>query len=339
MRRCRATLDDIAAWQNLVGAFGKAAKGKRGRSDVEAFRADLDRELDRLGREIHSGTVALDRMRSFSIHDPKPRIIHAPCFRERVLHHALMNVLGPRFEQLQVHESFACREGKGSLAAVHHAQHCLRRAPWFAQIDIAQYFPSIPHDVLMARIARLFSDHGVLALLDQIVRTHENRPGHGLPIGALTSQIFANSYLATADRLVLEHPLSRGYVRYMDDLVWWADSRPAAREILRDVVHHIEDQLRLTVKRPCRVGRSVDGLAFCGYRIHKNRLLLSRRRRHRYIQARRSAERAFSTGEIDVAGLQRRMDAALAITAHADAAVWRREELARHPLAAHLAYA
>ncbi len=95
MRRDRVTMAAIAEWSNLVAAFGKAARGKRGRADVEAYRRDLDAELERLRAGMSRGDLPVGRMRRFTIRDPKPRVIHAPCFRERVLHHALMARMGP----------------------------------------------------------------------------------------------------------------------------------------------------------------------------------------------------------------------------------------------------
>jgi len=334
MRRSRVGLGDVADWGNLMDAFGKAARGKRGRGDVEAYRAGLDREIERLRDGLLAGDLPVGRMRRFSIRDPKPRIIHAPSFRERVLHHALMNRMGPVLDRALVFDSYACRVGKGALRAVHRVQHHLARSPWYAQIDIRHCFPSIGHDRLLAMLARKFSDHGLSALVERIIRAHEDGPGRGLPIGALTSQNFANFYLAGVDRLVLRHPDSRGHVRYMDDLVWWGGDRSAVRRVLGEVVAFLGDALGLEVKTPWRVGRSRAGLVFCGYRIEPDRLLLSRRRKRRYAAGRKSTEEAFERGRIDAAALQRRMDAILAITAHADALTWRRAELARRPLVA-----
>ena len=336
MRRSRVTIYEISEWKNLVLAFTKAAYGKRGRPDVEAYRCNLDAELTALKNGLLHGNFPVGKMRKFSIRDPKPRIICAPCFPERVLHHAIMNKLGPVLDRSLVDDSYACRSGKGALVAVRRAQSHMRRSPWFAQIDISRYFASINHVRLLNLLERRFSDHDVLALLTRIVEAHEDTVGCGLPIGALTSQHLANFYLSSADRTALKNPNVVGYVRYMDDMVWWGKQKSAVRCSVLRIVDHLETNLHLEVKLPLRVGRSSEGMTFCGFRICTDRLLLSRRKKRRYAILRKQAERAYLKGEISGGELQSRIDAVLAITAHADAAEWRRRQLARRPVASAL---
>ncbi len=333
MKRSRVAIADVAEWRNLAAAFGRAALGKRGRADVEAYRRNLDRELGALRDGLLRADYPVGRMRRFNIRDPKPRVIHAPCFPERVLHHAVIAKMGPVMDRALVHDVYACRVGKGAHVAVRRVQQYARRWPWYAQIDIRQYFPCIDHDVMFSLIARKFSDHDLLAMVRRILCAHENSPGSGLPIGALTSQNFANLYLGGADRLVTMHPGTRGYARYMDDLIWWGEDRRAVRAVLDDVRAYLGDVLRLDVKTPVRVGRSRDGISYCGYRIFPDRLLLSRRRKARFAEARRDAEAAYLRGDMGPCELQRMFDAALAITANTDARAWRRAQLARVPLA------
>ena len=332
MKRSRIGLDIIADWHNLVAAFQRAARGKGDRDEVRLFSADLDCELARLGTAILAGSVEVGRLRRFCIRDPKPRIIHAPCFPERVLHHALMAHVGPILDRALVEDTYACRVGKGTLAAVQRAQQHLRRFPWYAKIDIRAYFPNIDHRLLLALLARRFKDPGLLALLARIIDAHHTQPGKGLPIGALTSQHFANYYLAGLDRLLLEGCHVRGLVRYMDDLVWWGDDKAAVRDALDQARCYAQDRLQLTIKTPIQVGRSRAGLSFCGYRILPGQLLLSRRRKRRYVERRRHWENAYAAGLIDARALQAGYTAACAITAHADAAAWRREQWRRYPL-------
>ncbi len=329
MKRSPVSLADIAEWSNLSNAFYLAARGKRARKDVAAFAEDLERQLATLRHEILSGEVAVGKFRSFRIHDPKPRLIQAPAFRERVLHHAIMAHVGPVIDRGLVFDCYACREGKGPVAAVKRAQRHAQRYPWFCQIDIRGYFASIDHQVLVEMLQRRFKDRGLLTLLERIIASAPASPGRGLPIGALTSQYFANHYLGGADRLVLEGSEARGYVRYMDDLVWWGASRSAVREVLAMAKSYIENQLNLEVKLPVRIGQSVHGLNFCGYRILPERLLLTRRRKRCYIQCRRRGELAYAKGAIDSRGLQSHYASAFGMTAHADAAAWRRAQIAR----------
>ena len=332
MKRSAVGLPELADWHNLASAFQAAARGKRGRGDVEAFRANLDHELASLQDGLLSGTLRPGPMRCFRIRDPKPRLIHAPGFRDRVLHHAVMAHVGPVLDRALVFDTYACRTGKGTLAAVQRASAHAARWPWFAQIDVRAYFASIDHAILLGLLGRKFKDPALLRLLADIIQAHEASPGRGLPIGTLTSQHLANFYLNGVDRLLLEDGRVRGFVRYMDDLAWWTEDRAAARAALDCARDYLADRLHLAVKHPVRVGRTRHGLTFCGFRILPSRTLLSRRRRQRYAALRQRAERAWQQGWIDGPGLQSAYASALALTLHADALSWRREQLRRRPV-------
>ena len=324
MKRSGVSLDAVADWHNLSAAFHRAALGKGHRTEVIQFKKDLPNRLANLRKDILAGTVTVGQMRCFHIRDPKPRIIHAPCFPERVLHHALMAPVGPVLDRGLVADTYACRTGKGALAAVRRAQHHLQRWPWYAKIDIRSYFANIDHAILGELLARRFN-------------AHHAAPGKGLPIGALTSQQFANYYLSGLDRLLLEACRVRGFVRYMDDIVWWGGDRESVRDALVAAGEYAHSRLGLEIKQPVQVGQSRHGLSFCGYRILPGRLLLSRRRKRRYAECRQHWETAYRDGVIDALGLQSGYASAYAITAHADATAWRREQLRRSPLDADLA--
>jgi retron-type reverse transcriptase len=328
-RRSAITLDDVASLDTLAAAFWRAARPHRDRAEVQRCAADLDRFLARLREDVLSGRSPDGRWTAFSIRDPKPRQILAPCFRDRVLHHALMAHMGPVLERALVADTFACRAGKGTLAAVRRAQQHVRRFPWFVKIDVRAYFASIDHSILRTVLARRFKDPGLLALCDAILASVPGGPGRGLPIGALTSQYFANSYLDALDRHLLEGLRVRGMVRYMDDVVWWCDSREAAHSTLAAVRDFVARERAIAVKASARIGRSAHGVTFLGFRVLPGALRLSLRRRRRYAVARDWWERRYAAGEIDARQLQAGYDAALAITAHASARAWRRAQLRR----------
>ena len=334
MKRSRIRLADIATLDNLALAFWRAARGKRQRPDVQRFTAHLDRELANLQHGIATLTVPVGRYQTFHIRDPKPRIIHAPCFRERVLHHAMMNHLGPVLDRGLVADTFACREGKGAYAAALRAQHHLRRFPWHLKMDMRSYFASIDHTVLRAALRRRFRDPGVLALCNKVISGYATQPavpGRGLPIGALTSQHFANLYLGALDRFLLETVRVAGLTRYMDDVVCYCRSRAEARETRDRAEAFLRTELRLQLRDPGRIQRSAQGLSFVGFRIFPGTLRLSRRRMTRYRRRRRHWERAYLNGRIDALALQAGYAAALAITAHVDSRAFRRAELLRRP--------
>lgn len=328
-KRSPITLADVTTLDTMTRAFWQAARGKSEREDVRRFTANLDAELAQLGEDIRRGGAPEGRWTSFEIFDPKPRRILAPCFPDRVMHHALMMHMGPVLERTLVDDTFACRQGKGTLAAVLRAQHHVRRFPWFVKADARAYFASIDHAHLRGVLQRRFKDPGVLALCDRILNRTPDPPGRGLPIGALTSQHFANVYLDVLDRYLLETLRVRAMVRYMDDVVWWCDSREAAKETLIAARSFVAEARGIELKPSAVIGRSEQGLPFLGFRVLAGTLRLSLRRRRRYAAARQRWESAFAVGAIAARELQTGYAATFAVTAHAEATAWRRSELLR----------
>ena len=240
-------------------------------------------------------------------------------FEDRVAHHALMAVVGPTLDRALIDDTFACRVGKGSLAAVLRAQHHLRRYPWYAKLDIRKYFASIPHDRLIAAVAKKVGRGALSRAIERIIRGFEHTPGRGLPIGALTSQYLANFYLAPLDRFLVNDSRVKAVTRYMDDHVLWGTDAGATRAVLEAVRAFVQETLDLELKGDGFVQRSRAGLSFLGFRIYPGTLKLSRRRQRRYREARMRWEQAYASGQIDALGLQQGYASAFAITAHADA--------------------
>jgi hypothetical protein len=283
-----------------------------------------------LRTKILSERLELGRATEFLIFDPKPRRISAPVFEERVLHHAVMAHVGPVLERSLVADTFACLRGRGTIAAVFRAQRHSRRFEWYCQLDIRQYFASVEHERLLRLLFRKFRDAGVRRLLEQIVRSGMPGPA-GLPIGSLCSQHFANAYLGALDHGLLQHAAVRGIVRYMDDIVFWADGRRQINEGLQVAYDVITGALKLRLRDEPIVNRVEHGLSFCGFRIYPGILRLLPRRKRRFIAARKRWESRYVAGLITDLELQRGYDAAAGILAHADTAEWRRRQLRMCP--------
>ena len=331
MKRTLIRIEDVAARDTLGWAFWRAAKGKRHSAEVSRFAADLDGNIDRLQAEILAGTIAVGEFRRFEIQDPKRRTIHAPLFRERVLHHALMAFIEPVIERYLVDDTYACRPGKGGRAAVLRVGAHLRHWPWYLQMDVRSYFASIDHDILRRQIRRRIKGRAVLRLLDRILASHQAGPGRGLPIGALTSQHLANLYLATLDRYLLETLRVGGLVRYMDDIIVWHPDRAWLRQAAGATREQAAETLRLEIKPSWRLQRSARGLTFAGLRIYPERVRLTARRRRRYRLARSKWEALFRAGAISAEALQAGYASALAMTRDADAVTWRWRQLCTSP--------
>jgi RNA-directed DNA polymerase len=330
VKRLAITLPDVAARSNLALATWKAARGKHQRPGVAAFLADLDGRLATLAHSILNGSAPQAQVRQFVIHDPKRRLITAACFADRVLHHAILNLAEPRFEAALVDSVYACRAGRGVHTAVAAVQHGLQRHAWVVQVDVDGYFSHINHGVLKAQLARQFKGADFLALLARIIDAGAGGSavgsavsGQGLPIGALTSQHFANGYLNTADRLLLNHAGVAAHVRYMDDIVWFCPSRAAAEDSLLAFEAHLNRALHLSLKPGVVLRPSHAGLRFCGYRIRQGVVLPGSRKLQRYracVQRLQAAER----DGLPQACLQRAHDVNVAGLLPAQSLHWRR---------------
>jgi RNA-directed DNA polymerase len=304
MKRQAITLLQIACRENLLLAAYKAAHGKQQRPAVAQFFARLDDNLNLLAKSILDGCAPQGLSHSFAILDPKPRIITAACFADRVLHHAIMNIAAVRFETMLVPSTFACRPNKGVHCAVVAVQQGLQRYAWVAQVDVAGYFPSIEHGTLKNLLAQRFKGPEFLALLGRIIDcgnfvtdpleapdfkassgnslVDEERNCRGLPIGALTSQYFANAYLDGADRFLLNHPQVCAHVRYMDDMLWCCNTREAAVETVGALAAFLSQTLGLRLKPNFHIGRSTAGVRYCGFRVRQGVVLASARKLTRY---------------------------------------------------------
>lgn len=331
MKRVRVSIIDTAGYDNLVLAAVKAARGKHQRPDVRCFFKHLDRNLNQLRKDILAGIAPYGQYRRFTIYDPKKRTIHAACFEDRVLHHALINHVGPVLERAMVHCTFACRPGKGPLAASQWVQHCTRRFPWYVKTDIRSYFDSIDHTLLKEILDRRIKGKEVQALISRIIDSYRLSPGKGLPIGSLTSQHFANYYLDGLDRFVMEELRCCAYTRYMDDIIWWCRDRQTAKTTLKTVKEWVSNNRLLNLKENWQINRSNRGLTCCGYRILPGTMRLSRRRCKRYTMIKNRWEKAYLEGLIDEQQLQSAYASIYAGAIHADSWEWRKQQLRKYP--------
>lgn len=331
MRRVPIELAAVAGFANLADAARKAGRGKRTRADVAAFFAQFDARLSALGEAIRSERMPRGRLRRFLIHDPKARVIHAADFEDRVFHHALMNLAGPVLDRALTDAVYACRVGKGNHAAALRVQRGVRRFPWYVKIDIEHYFDRIDHRLLFRLLARRFKGDPFLRTLWRVIDRYAVAAGKGLPIGALTSQHFANYYLDGFDRFVQRTPGAKGYVRYMDDCIWFCPDRQTARASLAAAREVLGTERLLRVKPTAQINRSARGVTYCGFRILPGTIRLTRRKRRLYALRRAEWEGRFRAGEIDALGLQSAYASVLGITALADGAAWRRGQLRRFP--------
>jgi RNA-directed DNA polymerase len=331
----------IHTFANLYQSYRAARRGKRDRPAVANFEFDLEHNLLELQTELQEQSYQPGAYTNFYIYEPKRRLVSAAPFRDRVVHHALCNVIEPIWEPRFIHHSYACRVGKGTHKALDQCQTWLRQYRYAFHGDIVKYFPSIDHDILRSLLTRRIADRQTLWLVDRLIDSGTGIqsgetpvvyfPGddlftplrtRGLPIGNLTSQFFANVTLHELDHYVKDKLRCRAYLRYMDDFVLFSDDKgqlQAWKEVIRE---YLARHLRLTLHPkkslvfPVRVG-----IDFCGFRIFPTHRLLRRSSLRRFVRRLRKQQQAYRKGTLSLEAMTRSTRCWIAHAAHGD--TWR----------------
>ena len=345
MHTWKSLFPRIVSFPNLLHAYRLARRAGRVRPQTTDFDYDLERNLLDLRDELLSGSYAPGPYRSFLVTEPKARLVSAAPFRDRVVHHAVVGVLEPIFERRFIHDSYACRKGKGTHAAVDRAHRFVRRFPFCLAADVVRFFPSVDHEILLRVVSRVIGCRRTLALLETILRGGKHvltsqfpgtlfpgddlfallRP-RGLPIGNLTSQFLANVFLDPLDHFVKEGLRVKGYVRYADDLRVFSDSK----ERLHAVRHEIEGflaGLRLVLhERKTVVTSTAAGVPFLGFVLFPDgRRRLTRDGVRRFRRRLRRLARELEAGEVRPQDVTRSVRGWIAHAEHAQTLRLRRQ--------------
>ena len=284
-------------WENLLLAWRKARKGKRGRGPAAAFEMNAAENLLTIQQELIDKTYQPGAYVSFHIHEPKRRLISAAPFRDRVTHHALCNVMEPLFERRFIYDSYANRRGKGTHRALDRCQAFSRRYRYVLPCDVQQFFPAIDHALLLDAIRRVIVDPEMLWLCEVILRSGRgvlsneydmiyfpdddlfavDRP-RGLPIGNLTSQFWGNVYLNQLDHFVKRTLKCQGYLRFVDDFLLFADDK-ATLWAWRAAIIDFLAGLRLTLHEArCHPQPVTEGIPFLGFVVYPQHRRIKRRK-------------------------------------------------------------
>jgi len=281
------TYADIYEWDNLYTAYRKAARGKRGKGPASRFEFVLENNLIDLQDELASESYRPGPYASFILRESKRRLISAAPFRDRVVHHALCQVIEPAFERGFIHHSYANRVGKGTHRALDQCQQWMQRYQYVLPCDVRQFFPSIDHSLLQRILNRRIQDGAIQRLVGRILASGQdvladeyemvyfpgddlfavNRP-RGLPIGNLTSQFWANCYLDSFDRFVTRGLGCGAYLRYVDDFLLFANDKATLHGWRAAIIDRLAG-LRLTLHEfKTQVRPTNEGVRFLGFLVY-----------------------------------------------------------------------
>lgn len=282
---------NIASIKALNVAWVKFATGKRSRTDVQEYQKQLKITIVDLHHDLLSGAYRHGSYQPFTVFDPKQRFIHKASVRDRLVHQAIVTAIEPAFEKRFIHDSYSCRPGKGTHAGVKRLQLFIRRSShngaqkvFVLKCDVRQFFASIDQTILRDLIARRIDDRRTLALIDVVISSYNIGEEKGIPLGNVTSQLFANVYLHELDWYVKQTLGVRHYIRYCDDFVIVSPDKEYLQYLIELVRQFLGERLRLQL-HPYKVSiRSwQQGVDFLGYVLKPRATLIRSKTRQRMI--------------------------------------------------------
>ena len=284
MKRYNNLFDKIVSLDNLYLADKKARRNKSSRKDIKEFDQNKEELLKKLQQNLINGTYKTSEYNTFIIREPKERLIfRLPYYPDRIVHHAVMNIMEPIWVSIFIKDTYSCIKHRGIHEALHNVKEALKdvdNTTYCLKLDIRKFYPSIDHEVLKSIIRKKIKDWKLLQLLDEIIDSSE-----GVPIGNYLSQFFANLYLSYFDHWVKEDKNIKYYYRYADDIVILYKDKESLQTLLRDIKQYLKDNLKLQLKNNYQVfpveSRSID---FVGYKIYHNFTLVRKALKKRYCK-------------------------------------------------------
>lgn len=270
MKRIGNLYNKICSLDNLRLAHDKARRGKAKQYGVRLFEKDTENNLMKLHLDLMDGSYRTSEYKVFTIHDPKEREIYSLPFRDRIVHHAVMNVLEPIWTSVFIRHTYSCIKNRGIHDVLRHLRRDLNdvgNTEYCLKIDIRKFYPSIDHDILKDIIRKKIKDNRLLDLLDGIIGS-----APGVPIGNYLSQFFANLYLSYFDHWLKEDRKVKYYYRYADDMVILASDKAYLHGLLVEINDYLVAELNLLLKGNYQVfpveKRGIDFVGYVFYHTH-----------------------------------------------------------------------
>ena len=265
--------DNIISCENLLFAWKEFLRNKKNKKDVQEFRYHLADNILLLHTDLTNKTYTHGGYHAFNISDPKPRNIHKASVRDRLLHHAIYRALYFFFHQIFIADSYSCRLGKGTHKALKRfrafgytvSKNDIKTA-WVLKCDIRKFFASIDQNILLEILRTYIPDKDILWLLEQVIHSFETKPGKGLPLGNLTSQLLVNIYMNEFDQFVKHRLKAKHYIRYADDFVIFSQDRGWLLSLMPLIRDFLQTRLNLEL-HPDKVSITTlaSGVDFLGW--------------------------------------------------------------------------
>jgi len=287
------SFEDIISLDNLLEAWREFLVGKRKKADVLEFSFHLMDNIISLNQDLANYSYHPGGYKSFKVSDPKPRHIHKASVRDRLLHHAVYRQLYPFFDRTFINDSYSCRLGKGTHKALVRFQKYFYKVSynntkncWVLKGDIRKFFASVDQTTLLDILDEYISDRRLLDLLEKIIHSfNSGQPGKGLPLGNLTSQLFANVYLNYFDQFIKHSLKVKYYIRYADDFIIMSDDKACLVDLVEVIGEFLATNLKLEIHPDKLFIKTVSsGIDFLGWTIFPDHLVLRRATKRRMFK-------------------------------------------------------
>lgn len=326
MRTFSHLYGNLSAIGTLLQAWNGFKQGKRGKPDVALFERHLEDNLFALHHELRAKTYKHGDHDGFYVTNPKVRHIHKATVRDRIVHHALFVTLNPLFEPMFITDSYSCRIGYGTHKGFQKLVVYTRKVSqnytkdcWALKCGIWKFFDSINHAILLAIMEKRIKDPDVLWLLKEIVESYHTQPGKGVPIGNLTSQLFANIYLNELDQFVKQKLRVKYYLRYADDFILLNPNKALLEDHVVAIKSFLEGKLALTLHPNKTVFRKLSwGIDFVGYIALPHYQLVRTTTRRRLTRKIEENVIKYKHGDMSATAFQQSMQSYLGILKHAN---------------------
>ena len=280
-RRLVHSFEEVTSVDNLLSAWSEFLRGKRSRAEGQQFQFYLMDNILALHNDLVSKAYRHGKYSTFRIADPKPRVIHKAPVLDRLLHHSLYRVLYPFFDKAFIADSYSCREGRGTHKALDRFDEMARkvsqnhtRTCWVLKCDIKQFFASVDHKILLDVLGEYIRDEDILWLCEEIVGSfHSSKPGVGLPLGNLTSQLFVNVYMNEFDQFMKHRLKSKYYIRYADDFVIMSSNEECLERQIPTIKEFLVSKLGL-IAHKISIRTVASGVDFLGWVHFPNQRVL-----------------------------------------------------------------
>ena len=319
--KIRNVYQEICSFENLYKAYINARKCKRYRQEVLGFTNNLEEYLFNMRNDLLNHTYVVGEYREFYIHEPKKRLIMALPFYDRVIQWAIYQVINPMFSKGYITDSYACINGRGTHQAAQRLHYWLKQVDrkeekwYYLKLDIAKYFYRIDHQALIKILRRKIYDKDLMRLLETIINSETafglelgiNDPAEskrvehcGMPIGNLTSQMFANIYMNELDQYVKRELSVHHYIRYMDDMILLAEDKKKLHEYKALINDFLQENLKLDLNNKTAIRPISLGIEFVGYKLWPTHVKLRKSTALKMKRRMKQVKKQYERGEISL---------------------------------------